>query len=249
LREQAVERGVPDLELTYGEFNTNSMGAPGWPESGWPIVHWETVANAAFVAGMYNTFIRQGDAVRYSHLVDYTIYHRPTTDDHWPVSPAHLVTQMYSDPFRMRGVSWHNASVAIAGPTFDIPEMERMMPYAGVPYVDSACMIADHGKTAFVFAVNRDLAQHRGVALSVDGWPAGRGTSTSGPKAAARMLSSVPEDNPFAQERSWGSRTTSRLRDFTVSPGADGTLAVELPPGATIRLRVDGIGKSVLSQG
>jgi len=239
LREQARERGVEQLKLTYGEFNTNSMGDPGWPETGWPIVHWETVANAAFVAGMYNTFIRQGDAVRHSHLVDYTIYHRPSTDDWWPVSPAHRIAQMYSDPFRVEGVTWHKADVGIAGPTFDIPEMERMMPTTGVPYVDAACLIASNRQTAYVFAVNRDLAQRRQVTLSVAGWPAGQGSAEAGPTVAARMLSSTPADNPFAQERSLGEPTCSKVEDFTLTPDADGNVTVELPPGATVRLRFD----------
>lgn len=235
LREQARERGVENLQLTYGEFNANSLGGRDWP-----VVHWETVANSAFVAGMYNTFIRQGDAVRYSHLVDYTIFDRASTEDLWPLSPAHDVRQMYTEPFAIAGLAWHNAPVTISGPTFDIPDTrDRMMPTAGVPIVDAACLMADNEQIAFVFAVNRDLRQQRKVTLSL----AGRGsTGGRGVGASALMLSSVPEHDPFAQEHSFDARTASQIRDFHVAPDANGSITVELPPAAVLRLRLNALG-------
>jgi hypothetical protein len=56
------------------------------------------------------------------------------------------------------------------------------------------------------------------------------------------MLTSVPEHDPFAQERSFDGRTTSELRDFHVAPDADGRIAVELPPAAVLRLRLTSVG-------
>lgn len=219
LCESAADHGVADLRINFGEWNLQPFVGEGWPRAGYP-----TTAHAAFMAGMFNTFIRQGDALQLAYQRDNTLYHRPYPIDTRPVGPGNYVQRFYAEPF-VEGGDWHHHPVDVETPTLTIPEMGwRIRREEDVPYVDAAAVRSADGEVV-VFAVNRDLRSPYEVTVEV-GERAGTVPVT---------LLAGEDGDPFARRTQWNTVDGFTLTEREI-PSEGGEVTLSMPPGSVARL-------------
>ncbi|ODR80374.1 hypothetical protein BG842_02150 [Haladaptatus sp. W1] len=81
--QEASQYGIDGLQIDVGEWNLQPNVNAGWPRAGYP-----TMAHAAFMASMFTTFMRRGNAVSMSHMRDNSLFWRPYPIDFRPVPPG-----------------------------------------------------------------------------------------------------------------------------------------------------------------
>lgn len=218
LREHAAEHGLDRLTVSIGEWNANPR-----VEDDWPRVDYSTMAHAAFVAGMYNTFLRQGDAVRYSYQRDNNLYFRPYHVDMRPINPGAYVLDLYSSMLRAGG--WHAVDLRLEGPSYTArPAGNRQIAVDEVPYVDAAAAVAPSGDSTVVFLTNRDLYGQRRVVISVS-------------NASSATMRMIDASDPFARQATWEGPTTFEIQDASLSIQR-GRIEVALAPAAVARILI-----------
>lgn len=211
-------------------MNLQPKVSDGWPRAGYP-----TMAHAAFVAGMFNTLIRQGDTVRQAHQRDNTLYHRPYVNDTRPVNPGNYVQKFYAEPFT-DGREWHHVPADVDGPTFTLPSMgHRIRRTEDVPSLDATAVHSDDGETVVVYAVNRNLRTARDVEFDV----ADRPSERCEPAEVPLVLIAGKDDDPFARHTSWTETNGFVCREDTLRPDDDGLVRLSMPPASVVRLEFD----------
>lgn len=225
LRASARVRGVSGLEINVGEWNLQPKVSRGWPRAGYP-----TMANAAFVAGMYNTFLRQSDALRYGYQRDNNLYFRPYPIDTRPVNPGSHTLSLYSEPLA-GDQTIHHLPLDTQGPTFDTPRTGRhIRPTEDVPYVDGAGIVTASADRAYIYLASRDLEDARSVRVAPGG-------GAQAPAAPVTQLLQVSE-HPFKRQTSWNETDGFELEERELSPDGEGGITVELPPASVTRLEI-----------
>lgn len=222
--ETAEDAGVDDLRITVGEWN---MGARGLEEG--PRAAYGTVAHAAFCAGMYNAFVREGDAVGFGHQRDNAFKHRPYPSDLRPMFTANnAVLRLYAETLA-DGREWRTVPASVDGPTGRIERQGSSVPPTDeIPFVDAAVVRTADGGDLHAFVVNRNLTRTFAVDLDV---PTGDGS------IEATVVRAT--DDPFDATTEWSGETSYEVEER--SPAADGAVVtLELPPGAVARVDVGG---------
>jgi len=232
LRQTAENQGHPDLLVTVGEWN---LGPANAGAAGWPLPNYPKMAHAAFVGGMLNTFIREGDAVRYSYQRDNILYYRPYPIDFRPINPGNFALKSYAAPFENSDTDWHHLEPVTNGPTFFARGAgNRQQDTEEVPYVDVTSIVSEAKDRIVVYAVNRDLQSSHTAAFELaGGWQA---------DGSVEVVEQFSRGGPFQAE----SRTTNWMQwmqpnDFTVDnsteqPGPDGRVQLDMPPASIARL-------------
>jgi alpha-N-arabinofuranosidase len=234
VRALAAEHGVDDLEITVGEWN---MGAGGLPEG--RRARYGTTAHAAFCAGMYNAFVRQGDAVRYAHQRDNAYKFRPYPADLRPVWTANnAVLRLYTGPFR-DDVDWYRVPAAVESPGGDIDRHgEDIEAMADVPFVDAAAIRDDAG-TTHLYLTNRSLRETIPVAVDLGSATGGGSTTDETPEPTDEAtVTTVVAADPLDDRTDWDGETSYRREERSVSV-EDGTVDLDLAPAAVARLTVE----------
>ncbi|MFB6140697.1 MAG: hypothetical protein ABEJ26_09715 [Halosimplex sp.] len=243
LRETAAEYGVEDLDITVGEWN---MGAGGLPEGRRAV--YGTTAHAAFCAGMYNAFVRQGEAVRFGHQRDNAYKFRPFRSDLRPVWTANnAVLKLYTEPFE-EGADWRRVPAAVDGPTGEIDRHgENIEPTADVPFVDAAAIRDADGETTHVYLANRNLREPIETTVRFDGGAdatpvphpdadSGTGTdSGTGSGVGAVTVTTIAADDPLDATTEWDGETSYDRQERTVTADG-GSVTVDLAPAAVARV-------------
>jgi alpha-N-arabinofuranosidase len=217
LRETAAEHGA-EPDVTVGEWN---MGAANLPDG--PRATYGTMAHAAFCAGMYNAFLRQGDAVKFCHQRDNSFKHRPFPNDLRPFGTANNATmRLYAD--RLCVGVWCHLATSVVGPAGDIDQHgDRVRAMEGAPLVDATTVCS--GDDIAAFLVNRDLRASHEAALDVDG------LSDS---AEADLTLQYAED-PLDDTCEWGDTVCYEIDERTLT-AENGRVLVELPPAGVARV-------------
>lgn len=222
LREQAADRDIEDLRINVGEWNLQPKVGDGWPRADYP-----TTAHAAFVASMFNTFIRKGDAVRLTYMRDNTLYHRPYPHDCRPINPGNYVHRLYAEPI-VGEKEWHHLPVEVDAPTLTIPKTGfRIREQPDVPYLDVAA-VQSSGGDAIVFAVNRNVREEFEVEFEVE----------SGLSEVPVTLLHGAGADPFARRTNWEEVNGFELTENVVSPEG-GSVALEMPPASVAKLELE----------
>jgi len=220
LCDAAADRGAEDLRVNFGEWNLQPKVSDGWPRAGYP-----TTAHAAYVAGMFNTFVRRGDALRLAYQRDNTLYHRPYPIDTRPVNPGNHVQRLYAEPFD-GDEAWHHLPLAGTAPTRTIPAMGfRVRRSDGVPSLDTAA-VRSTGGAVVIFAVNRDLRAPCETTVEVP-------STAAGPVDVALLAGEAGD--PFARRTRWDRVDGFEVTERTVTPD-DGTVTLSMPPASVARL-------------
>ena len=221
LCEQAAENGIEDLRVNVGEWNLQPKVGDGWSRADYP-----TMAHAAFVASMFNTFIRQGDAVRLSYMRDNTLYYRPYPHDCRPINPGNYVHKLYAGSL-VGETKWHHLPIEADAPTFTIPKTGfRIREQSDVPYLDVAGVQSSEGDVV-VFAVNRNLREAFETEFEV-------GDAIS--DMPMTLLCGAGGD-PFARRTNWEERNGFELIEEMVKPEGGATV-VEMPPASVAKLEL-----------
>lgn len=219
LLEVAAERGVEDLELDVGEWN---MGAGGL-ETG-RRADYGTTAHAAFCAGMYNAFVRQGDAVKWGFQRDNAFKHRPFRSDTRPMWTANnAVMKLYTDLYE-RHDEWHYVPTDVEGPTADVDQhgidVEAM---ENVPLLDSVTLRDGDGAEQHCFLTNRSLTTPQTVRVDV------------GRPADAVEVTTVVADDPLDDTTEWDGETSYRV-ETERHIVEDGEVDLPIPPAGVVRV-------------
>ena len=223
----AADTGTTDLEITVGEWN---MGAGGLDDG--PRARYGTMAHAAFCAGMYNAFLRQGEAVRYGHQRDNAFKHRPYPADLRPMHTANNAILEQYTAVLVGDDDWHLLPTAVEGPTGHIERNgERIEPMDDVSFVDATAVRTADAGTIHVFATNRDLTDGYEVAFDLP--------IKDGESVAATVLTA---DDPLDARTGWSGETSYEVENRSLA--ADGErVTIVLPPAAFVRLDVDPTGR------
>jgi alpha-N-arabinofuranosidase len=230
--EEAAQYGIDGLEIDVGEWNLQPRVSPGWPRADYP-----TMAHAAFMASMFTTFMRRGNAISMSHMRDNSLFWRPYPIDFRPVPPGDYAAQTFAEPFVDGITEWNRISATIDSPTLTIPETGiRIRRMENVPYVDAAAIRdADSQSRVIVYVTNRNLRETYTVEVDVEGWsPTGDPSSAQVPV----VLQTPTNDNPFARQTSW--TTTNGFDRETVpkEPNANGNIELSMPPASIAMLEI-----------
>lgn len=224
LRRTAAEKGVPGLDIAVGEWNVNANVRRGWADVDYP-----NMMHATFVAGMYNAFIRQGDAVRYAYQRDNTLFERAFPVDMRPVNPGAYTLRLYAELIEAR--QWHHLPVHINGPTFDMRQAgPRQQPTSDVPHVDAAALTA--GDSVLVFLNNRSVSETYVVDLELDG-----GYATT----AAATITSQAGKSPAARQDAWTGPAAFSIETTDVAVEEGRRVRVEMAPATVVRIVLDGV--------
>lgn len=162
LIKDAKERGKNNLMITIGEWNLSEVRLE---EN--KVVDYPSMPHAAFVAGMYNVFMRQGEWVKFSHQRDNTLWFRPYHNDFRPVNPGSYVLQLYAEPFR-KGEQFFTVQTQHNSPGFSHPQLgKRMLAMDQVPFVDVTSVLNEKEDKLIVFLTNRNLKEEYAVSLEL----------------------------------------------------------------------------------
>ncbi|QLH83242.1 alpha-L-arabinofuranosidase [Halosimplex pelagicum] len=227
LAADAAAHGVDPFVINVGEWGLYPHLGEDWPDIGMG-----TTASAAYTAGMFGAFVRQGDAVRRASHTHMPVKQFPDTggSNATPLDPVAQVQRLYAEVLA-DGRDWHALGVEVDGPARTLPELgTRVERMEGVPYVDATAVVDDAGEELAVFLANRNLSE--GATVTVD----------LGPDAADRSVAVdtlEPTDSPHDQQESRSEPDAYRIDRSTETVSDDGTVAVELAPSAVARLRID----------
>lgn len=229
LRADAEVRGYQDMLIEVGEWNLQPAVSAGWRRANYP-----KMAHAAFVAGMYNAFIRQGDVVRWTYQRDNTLFYRPFPIDFRAINPGQYTLEFYAEPFLDRPTDWHHLPLEMDGPTFFMQSAGvRQQDTPDVPYVDGAAIVSNDQSTAYAFLVNRDLVNDRRVRVQLNpNW------RVSGNVAVVRQEAT---DDPFTPQFDWGMEPPFlNSNTFTVTNENavvnDGVVEMSMAPSSIVRM-------------
>ncbi|TVY08963.1 hypothetical protein [Paenibacillus cremeus] len=224
LKALAKGYGFDAIPLDIGEWNLEPETNADWPKA-----EYETMAHACYVASMLNTFIRQGDAVKYAYQRDNTLYYRAYPVDMRPVNPGNDTSRFYAEPFLRTDTSWRLLPLDTEGTGFAMPQTwVRIRPMAHIPHVDAAAVISDREDEIILFAVNRDLKDAQPLEIHGGEWLN---------EASASMLLQSSED-PLARHEDWYEQSGYRMTETNVAFTAEGRLALQLPAGSVARLSI-----------
>lgn len=224
LIQDAAKREIDNLMINVGEWNLSKVEV-----SEDDVVDYPTMPHAAFVAGMYNVFIRQGESVKFSHQRDNTLWFRPYHNDFRPVNPGAYVLQMYAEPF-LQGDRFFNLEVETKEmPAFSHEKLgRRMLAMEEVPFVDVAAVISEKEDRLLVFLTNRNLKEAYDLELQL---PKDRLTIHQ------VSMKEVYADPVFTRQSSW-EENQFHMQDRQLKPSAGNTLQLKIKPSAVVRLEI-----------
>jgi alpha-L-arabinofuranosidase len=222
LKELAEGYGFEPLALEIGEWNLEPETDMNWPKA-----EYETMAHACYVASMLNTFIRQGDAVKYAYQRDNTLYYRAYPVDMRPVNPGNDTSRFYAEPFLRGDTSWRRLELGMEGSSFTMPQTwVRIRPMEQVPHIDAAAVISDRNDEIILFLVNRDLQLAHTVHLA--------GEWLSGEVNSSVLLQYG--DTPFLRHTDWYGKRGYYLTESQLAVASDGRAELKLPAGSVARV-------------
>jgi alpha-N-arabinofuranosidase len=227
LAADAEDHGPDSFTVNVGEWGLYPHLGEDWPEIGMG-----TTASAAYTAGMFGAFVRQGDAVRRASHTHMPVKQFPDTggSDASPLDPVARVQRLYADVLA-DGRDWHALGVDVDGPTRTLPELgSRIERMAEVPYVDATAVVDGAGEELAVFLANRNLSRPGTVTVGLGGDAAGR-------PVAVDVLE--PTGSPHERQESRTEPDAYRIDRRTETVSGDGTVTVGLAPSAVARLRID----------
>jgi alpha-N-arabinofuranosidase len=224
LIQDAAKRGFDELMINIGEWNLSKVQV-----SEDEIVDYPTMPHAAFVAGMYNVFIRQGKWVKFSHQRDNTLWFRPYHNDFRPVNPGAYVLQMYAEPF-VSGEKFFKLDVKTKkGPTFSHQNLgKRMLAMEEVPFIDVAAVVNEKEDRLLVFLTNRNLKEEYELELQLPGR-----------KGSVNQIDmkEIFADPVFTQQISW-EENQFHIREDQLQPSPGNTLRLKVKASAVVRLEM-----------
>lgn len=217
----AKARNKDDLAITIGEWNM-SLNVPGHGN-----IDYETMPHAAFVAGMYNAFMRNGEHVKFGHQRDNTLYFRPFPVDFRPVNPGNNVMKMYTQPF-VENDAMHLANTTVNSPSFSHPKYgDRFLEMKDIPFVDAVAAVNGDGNKAYIYITNRNINETYSITLNVKGVP----------KSGNAKISEIYSDNVFAEQNSWYEKVIQE-KEYTMET-RNGKVKLDIKPASVIRLEFD----------
>ncbi len=224
VRQSASNRGRADMLINVGEFNLQPRVNAGWDRADYP-----TMAHAAFVAGMFNAFIKEGDAVQYSYMRDNTLFYRPYPIDMRPVNPGNYVHKYYAEPLTT-GKKWHQVNVTNTSPTFFLEATGfRQKDTRDVSFVDASAIRSADGRKLYLFVTNRNLQTSYNVDMQVDkDWRV---------SSANQVL--IHSSDPFNRQTSWTSLNGFSVDSSTVQMDSDNSVILTLPAASISRLEME----------
>lgn len=222
LKELASGYGFEPLALEIGEWNLEPE-----TDANWPKAEYETMAHACYVAAMFNTFIRQGDSVKYAYQRDNTLYYRAYPVDMRPVNPGNDTSRFYAEPFLRTDTSWRKLALRTEGTTFTIPQTwVRIRPMEGIRHVDAAAILSDSNDEMILFVVNRDMKEAHLVELH-NGW------DNENVESSVLLQYS---DSPFLRHTDWYQQHGYHLVETQLAYGEGGKSSLHLPAGSVARI-------------
>lgn len=223
LNKQAEQGGIQHLIVSVGEWNLQPNVSQGWPRADYP-----TMAHASFVASMFNTFIRNGNIVRYANQRDNTLYYRPYPIDIRPVNPGNYTLQFYAEPFVTGDTAWHYLPITTTGSTTSIPQTgQRIEPMKNVPYVDAVGLINTTGSRVTIYATNRNLTQTENVSFNF----------TKQKVEGNAQVVFQKSNSPFTGQTSWTEINGFQIQKFNQKV-TNNSLNFQMPPASVIRIEV-----------
>lgn len=224
-----------NLEFHIGEWGLYPTVAEGDPWPGMP-----TMAGASYVAGMFNTFIRESDQLRrgsHTHLPVriFPPEHVENPADPNPLLPVGYTLDLYASVFEDE--QWEVIESSIDGETRDIPETGvRIRAMEDVPYVDTISMVTPAADELCTFLTNRNLRAPAEVTLEI-------------PESFedASVTIQQPVDDPHATQDGLGEFPDSwfnwtGLESYEIKSNEtsieDGSLTLSLEPAAVARVRL-----------
>ncbi|ELZ05909.1 hypothetical protein [Natrialba asiatica] len=237
--DMAASHGLEDPEFVIGEWGLYPTVADGDPWPGMP-----TMAGAAYVAGMFNAFIRQSDHVRrasHTHLPVrmFPPEHVDHPADPNPLLPVGYTLALYASVFD-DDRTWEVIDASVDGETRDIPETGvRIRAMDDVPYVDAVSMATPDEAALCTFLTNRNLRTDAAVTIEVpDSFAPGEATvtvqrPTGDPHDPQDELGDVP-DSWYDWEADVYEVTTEAM-----PVRGNGTLDLQLPPSAVARIEIE----------
>ncbi len=216
----------PDMIINVGEWNLQAVISAGWERPNYP-----TMAHASFVAGLFNVFMRQGDAVRYSYQRDNTLFYRPFPIDFRPVNPGNYVSKYYAEPFVESDMEFQNVYVNNTSPTFFMEQAGiRQNDTDNVPFVDASAIRSSDGSKLYLFLTNRSIQYSFTSEINLhQNWKTNQSVS---------MVYLVSSD-PFNRQTSWTNRNGFSVDKFTQTLDSDNKMEVSLDPASVLRLEMD----------
>jgi alpha-N-arabinofuranosidase len=222
LKEMAKEYGFEKLSLEIGEWNLEPETDMNWPKA-----EFETMAHACYVASMFNTFIRQGDTVKYAYQRDNTLYYRAYPVDMRPVNPGNDTSRLYAEPFLRCDTNWRRLELETEGSSFTMPQTwVRIRPMEQVPHVDAAAVISERNDEIILFLVNRDLSLAHTVHVE--------GEWLTGEVKSSVLLQYA--DSPFLRHTDWYAKNGYQMMESQLAVASDGRAAISLPAGSVARV-------------
>ena len=222
--DHAKNLGAPNVKFNIGEWNLGANYSPGWPQA-----NYGTMAHGSFVAGMYNTYIRMGDVVKWSYQRDNTLYDRAYPIDTRPINVGSEVLKLFSDVFYSEAKEYKGLPVTQNSPVTNTRAMLRMRAGQNVPYVDTSAVISDDNE-AYLFITNRNLTESYTAEVKLKlGW-------TIDGDAEAVVLSSI--DGNALTFNSWDNKAYVQ-ETIDLIKDESGRVSIDLTPGAVARIKLN----------
>lgn len=235
----AAEYGLENLEFFVGEWGLYPTVAEGDPWPGMP-----TMAGAAYVAGMFNAFIRQSDRLRRASHTHLPVRTFPPEHVDFPANPNPLLPVGYTlflyatvfDDDR----TWQVVETSTDGAARDIPETGvRIRAMEDVPYVDATAIVTPETDAYCAFLTNRNLQRDAAVTLEVPRTFDGADASVvvQRPTGDPHELQTGLGDYPESWDE-WSDLENYAIEERAISV-ADGRVTLTLEPSAIARVRLD----------
>jgi alpha-N-arabinofuranosidase len=224
LKQLADGYGFKPLVLEIGEWNLEPE-----TDADWPKAEYETMAHACYVASMFNTFIRQGDSVKFAYQRDNTLYSRAYPVDMRPVNPGNDTSRLYAEPFLRADTGWRRLDIETEATSFDMPQTwVRIRSMANIPHIDAAAVVSDGGDEIVLFAANRDLNSAQTLTIEGD-WQA---------DAVQMTVKLQSGDTPFLRQDDWYAGSGYRVADAEPAATPDGRFELTMPAGSVARMTI-----------
>ena len=224
----AKRHGLDDLLIAVGEWTLHPVELPGWPRT-----TSLTTAHAAYVAGMLNAFIRQGELVRLAHHTDFGLWSDARPAGLVALEPGNYVFQMYAEPFVASDTKWHFLPVRSAGPVMTIPETGMTIPRTeNVPLVDVAAVISEDGERLYAYIVNRDLKERHDVEIQLGAGDLG----APHPQRQHAVVKLLHAASPFLENTGWDEPREFRVDTEAVALDDAGRATLSMPPASVARV-------------
>ncbi len=222
VRQDARSAGIHNVRINVGEWNLSGRSLPDRYEFSYPAM-----VHAAYMASTYNTFLRQGDVVRFGHQRENVFYFRPFDGDFYPVHPGAYITRMYAEPFQ-NGVEYHHLPVKVASPAFSHPRVYgRIRAMEDAPLVDAAAIIESNRERIVLFVINRNFQEGYSPEIHWEG-----ALDEVGDIAGKIQYAS----DPFARQERWDGPETFTIDKLTFRRSEDGDIQFDMPPASVARV-------------